>query len=89
MDHKPQVKATQSYLIFQNKYNCGFGCILGADFTNIFRLLSSFSVDLDFLKFEEFLEKIANQCASMEELKVAFKPQMDPRYKLNKQSSFF
>ncbi|KYO47499.1 selenoprotein O [Alligator mississippiensis] len=53
--------------------------LTGADFTNIFRLLSSFSVDLDFLKFEEFLEKIANQCASMEELKVAFKPQMDPR----------
>uniref|UniRef100_A0A8C3S5N3 Selenoprotein O n=1 Tax=Chelydra serpentina TaxID=8475 RepID=A0A8C3S5N3_CHESE len=53
--------------------------LTGGDFTNTFRLLSSFSGDLDPLKLEDFLEKIATQCASMEELKVAFRPQMDPR----------
>lgn len=51
----------------------------GGDFTNIFYLLSSFSVDFDPSRLEDFLEKLASQCASMEELKVAFKPQMDPR----------
>lgn len=51
----------------------------GGDFTNIFHLLSSFSVDADPSKLEDFLEKLTNQCASVEELKVAFKPQMDPR----------
>lgn len=51
----------------------------GADFTNAFRLLSSFPVDTDPLKQEDFLDKISNQCASLEELKVAYKPQMDPR----------
>lgn len=53
--------------------------LTGGDFTNTFRLLSSFLGDLDPLKLEDFLEKIATQCASMEELKVAFRPQMDPR----------
>ncbi|CAM4476943.1 unnamed protein product [Lepidochelys olivacea] len=53
--------------------------LTGGDFTNTFRLLSYFSGDLDPLKLEDFLEKIAMQCASMEELKVAFRPQMDPR----------
>lgn len=50
------------------------------DFTNIFYLLSSFSVDIDNSKFEDFLEELTSQCASVEELKVVFKPQMDPRY---------
>ncbi|KFV04581.1 Selenoprotein O, partial [Tauraco erythrolophus] len=52
--------------------------LTGGDFTNIFYLLSSFSVD-DPSKLEDFLEKLTSQCASVEELKVAFKPQMDPR----------
>uniref|UniRef100_A0A670JBN3 Selenoprotein O n=1 Tax=Podarcis muralis TaxID=64176 RepID=A0A670JBN3_PODMU len=53
--------------------------VTGADFTNTFRLLSSFPADSDPLKLEEFLDKISKQCASLEELKVAYKPQMDPR----------
>ncbi|KAM4037787.1 protein adenylyltransferase SelO, mitochondrial [Anomaloglossus baeobatrachus] len=51
--------------------------ITGSDFTNTFRVLSKFSgsaVDVD-----GFLSNITEQCASMEELKVAFKPKMDPR----------
>jgi len=51
----------------------------GGDFTNIFYLLSSFSVDCDPSGLEDFLENLTSQCASVEELKVAFKPQMDPR----------
>uniref|UniRef100_A0A8C6VL69 Selenoprotein O n=1 Tax=Naja naja TaxID=35670 RepID=A0A8C6VL69_NAJNA len=53
--------------------------ITGADFTNTFRLLNSFPVDFDPLNLEEFVDQISKQCASLEELKVAFKPQMDPR----------
>ncbi|NXN92215.1 SELO protein, partial [Rhinopomastus cyanomelas] len=53
--------------------------LTGGDFTNIFYLLSSFSVEFDPSKLEDFLEKLTSQCASVEELKVAFKPQMDPR----------
>ncbi|KAK2517008.1 hypothetical protein Q9966_014787 [Columba livia] len=53
--------------------------LTGGDFTNIFYLLSSFSVHSDPSKLEDFLEKVTSQCASLEELKVAFKPQMDPR----------
>ncbi|CAI5785317.1 Selenoprotein O [Podarcis lilfordi] len=53
--------------------------VTGADFTNTFRLLSSFPADSDPLKLEEFLDKISKECASLEELKVAYKPQMDPR----------
>ncbi|XP_068852017.1 protein adenylyltransferase SelO, mitochondrial isoform X2 [Aphelocoma coerulescens] len=53
--------------------------VTAGDFTNIFYLLSSFSVDMDPSKFEDFLEELASQCASVEELKVALKPQMDPR----------
>ncbi|KAM6283693.1 protein adenylyltransferase SelO, mitochondrial isoform 1-T1 [Spheniscus humboldti] len=53
--------------------------LTGGDFTNTFYLLSSFSIDSDPSKLEDFLEKLTSQCASVEELKVAFKPQMDPR----------
>ncbi|NXM62878.1 SELO protein, partial [Illadopsis cleaveri] len=53
--------------------------LTAGDFTNIFYLLSSFSVDMDPSKFEDFLEELTSQCASVEELKVVFKPQMDPR----------
>ncbi|NWT68635.1 SELO protein, partial [Prunella himalayana] len=53
--------------------------LTAGDFTNIFYLLSSFSVDIDPSKFEDFLEDLTSQCASVEELKVVFKPQMDPR----------
>uniref|UniRef100_A0A8C5RQN2 Selenoprotein O n=1 Tax=Laticauda laticaudata TaxID=8630 RepID=A0A8C5RQN2_LATLA len=53
--------------------------ITGADFTNTFRLLNSCPVDFDPLNLEEFLDQISKQCASLEELKVAYKPQMDPR----------
>ncbi|KAG8577404.1 hypothetical protein GDO81_010164 [Engystomops pustulosus] len=51
--------------------------LTGSDFTNTFRVLSKFSgraCDID-----GFLNVIGEQCASMEELKVAFKPKMDPR----------
>ncbi|XP_008939840.1 PREDICTED: selenoprotein O [Merops nubicus] len=53
--------------------------LTGGDFTNIFYLLSSFSVYSDTSELEGFLEELTSQCASVEELKVAFKPQMDPR----------
>lgn len=61
--------------------------VSGADFTNTFHLLSSFLVDTDPSSLENFLDKISKQCASIEELKVAYKPQMDPRYffKIKKQ----
>uniref|UniRef100_A0A8C9FZR7 Selenoprotein O n=1 Tax=Pavo cristatus TaxID=9049 RepID=A0A8C9FZR7_PAVCR len=52
--------------------------LTGGDFTNIFYLLSSFSVDTDPSGLEDFLGKLMSQCASVEELRVAFKPQMDP-----------
>ncbi|OXB61887.1 hypothetical protein ASZ78_005793 [Callipepla squamata] len=35
--------------------------------------------DTDPSRLEDFLEKLMSQCASVEELRVAFKPQMDPR----------
>ncbi|KAM8979023.1 protein adenylyltransferase SelO, mitochondrial [Sarcophilus harrisii] len=51
----------------------------GADFTNTFNLLSSFSVALEPSQDARFLDQLAQQCASLEELKLAFRPQMDPR----------
>ncbi|KAJ1161850.1 hypothetical protein NDU88_002331 [Pleurodeles waltl] len=51
----------------------------GADFTNSFRLLSSFSGASDPEEQDIFLQKIVEQCASIEELKVVYKPKMDPR----------
>ena len=52
--------------------------VTGADFTNTFYLLSSFPAeDLD-----EFLAALTAQCASLEELRRAFRPQMDPRWVL-------
>ncbi|MBV94683.1 Selenoprotein O, partial [Eschrichtius robustus] len=52
--------------------------LTGADFTNSFYLLSSFPAeDLD-----EFLAVLTAQCASLEELRRAFRPQMDPRWVL-------
>uniref|UniRef100_A0A672UY29 Selenoprotein O n=1 Tax=Strigops habroptila TaxID=2489341 RepID=A0A672UY29_STRHB len=54
--------------------------LTGGDFTNIFYLLSSFLVvDSDPSKLEDFLKELTSQCASVDELKVAFRPQMDPR----------
>ncbi|XP_056429717.1 protein adenylyltransferase SelO, mitochondrial isoform X2 [Hyla sarda] len=49
----------------------------GSDFTNTFRILSKFSGKDDDI--DGFLDLIIEQCASMEELKVAFKPRMNPR----------
>ncbi|MEE6481110.1 hypothetical protein FKM82_012755 [Ascaphus truei] len=51
--------------------------LTGSDFTNTFRVLSKFSGKSDDI--EDFLETIVEQCASMEELKVASRPKMDPR----------
>ncbi|KAM4675545.1 protein adenylyltransferase SelO, mitochondrial [Discoglossus pictus] len=51
--------------------------VTGSDFTNIFRLLSKYSGNVD--NSEEFMDSVIQQCASMEELKVAFRPKMDPR----------
>lgn len=52
----------------------------GADFTNTFYLLSSFPVGPEPLDAPEFLDALTAQCASLEELKLAFRPQMDPRW---------
>ncbi|XP_018432249.1 PREDICTED: selenoprotein O isoform X2 [Nanorana parkeri] len=51
--------------------------LTGSDFTNTFRVLSKFSghaSDID-----DFLSTITQQCATLEELKVFYKPKMDPR----------
>lgn len=51
--------------------------LTGSDFTNTFRVLSKFSgcsSDID-----DFLSSITEQCATLEELKVVYKPKMDPR----------
>uniref|UniRef100_A0A4X2JU23 Selenoprotein O n=1 Tax=Vombatus ursinus TaxID=29139 RepID=A0A4X2JU23_VOMUR len=53
--------------------------LTGADFTNTFYLLSSFSVAPEPAQGAHFLDQLAQQCASLEELKLAFRPQMDPR----------
>ena len=55
----------------------------GADFTNSFRALSSipFPSDPHFdEKKKEFVDYVLTQCASVEDLKVANRPKMDPRY---------
>ncbi|KAE8616053.1 hypothetical protein XENTR_v10008705 [Xenopus tropicalis] len=51
--------------------------ITGSDFTNTFRVLSKFSGDE--AEIQDFLNIIIEQCASVEELKLVFKPKMDPR----------
>lgn len=51
--------------------------LTGSDFTNTFRVLSKFSGNAGDI--DGFLNIIIEQCSSMEELKVAFKPKMDPR----------
>lgn len=54
--------------------------VAGADFTNTFHLLSSFPVGPEPQGMPEFLDALTAQCASLEELKLAFRPQMDPRW---------
>ncbi|KAM5250604.1 protein adenylyltransferase SelO, mitochondrial [Hipposideros larvatus] len=51
----------------------------GADFTNTFYLLSSFPVGPEPPDLADFLTVLTAQCASLEELRLAFRPQMDPR----------
>lgn len=51
----------------------------GADFTNTFYLLSSFPVGPEPPDLADFLTALTAQCASLEELRLAFRPQMDPR----------
>ncbi|KAL1767460.1 hypothetical protein HispidOSU_019702 [Sigmodon hispidus] len=51
--------------------------LTGADFTNTFYMLSSFPADPS--DSAEFLTRLTSQCASLEELRLAFRPQMDPR----------
>uniref|UniRef100_A0A8C8TK74 Selenoprotein O n=1 Tax=Peromyscus maniculatus bairdii TaxID=230844 RepID=A0A8C8TK74_PERMB len=51
--------------------------LTGADFTNTFYMLSSFPAEAS--DSTEFLTRLTSQCASLEELKLAFRPQMDPR----------
>lgn len=53
--------------------------LTGADFTNTFYLLSSFPTGAGSLDLGEFLAALTAQCASLEELQRAFRPQMDPR----------
>ncbi|KAI5942798.1 Protein adenylyltransferase SelO, mitochondrial [Manis javanica] len=53
--------------------------LTGADFTNTFSLLSSFPAGPQSLGLDEFLTALTAQCASLEELRLAFRPQMDPR----------
>ncbi|XP_036762609.2 protein adenylyltransferase SelO, mitochondrial isoform X3 [Manis pentadactyla] len=53
--------------------------LTGADFTNTFSLLSSFPAGPQSLGLDEFLAALTAQCASLEELRLAFRPQMDPR----------
>ncbi|XP_072097480.1 selenoprotein O1 isoform X2 [Mobula birostris] len=55
--------------------------LTGADFTNCFRLLSNFPIPGSATSFTlgDFLGKLIEQCASLEDLKLAFTPAMDPR----------
>ncbi|XP_023443062.2 protein adenylyltransferase SelO, mitochondrial [Dasypus novemcinctus] len=53
--------------------------LTGADFTNSFALLSSFPVGPGPPAPEEFLDALLVQCASLEEMKLASRPLMDPR----------
>ncbi|KAF6119524.1 hypothetical protein HJG60_010017 [Phyllostomus discolor] len=53
--------------------------LTGADFTNTFRLLSSCPAGPGPVDLAEFLTALTEQCASLEELRLAFRPQMDPR----------
>uniref|UniRef100_A0A8C3WEA2 Selenoprotein O n=1 Tax=Catagonus wagneri TaxID=51154 RepID=A0A8C3WEA2_9CETA len=53
--------------------------LTGADFTNTFYLLSSFPAGPESPDLAEFLAALTAQCASLEELRLAFRPQMDPR----------
>ncbi|XP_067554562.1 protein adenylyltransferase SelO, mitochondrial isoform X2 [Pseudorca crassidens] len=53
--------------------------LTGADFTNSFYLLSSFPAGPESPDLDEFLAALTAQCASLEELRLAFRPQMDPR----------
>ncbi|XP_048209717.1 protein adenylyltransferase SelO, mitochondrial isoform X2 [Perognathus longimembris pacificus] len=52
--------------------------LTGADFTNTFSVLSAFPVEPE-AGLADFLTALTSQCASLEELKLAFRPQMDPR----------
>lgn len=53
--------------------------LTGADFTNTFTLLRSFPMDPESPDLEQFLAELAKQCATLEELRMAFRPRMDPR----------
>uniref|UniRef100_A0A250Y3Z4 Selenoprotein O n=2 Tax=Castor canadensis TaxID=51338 RepID=A0A250Y3Z4_CASCN len=53
--------------------------LTGADFTNTFYMLSSFPVEQQAPGLAEFLTSLTSQCASLEELRLALRPQMDPR----------
>ncbi|KAM5289221.1 protein adenylyltransferase SelO, mitochondrial [Ctenodactylus gundi] len=53
--------------------------LTGADFTNTFYLLSSIPVEPEAPGPAELLTALTSQCASLEELQLAFRPQMDPR----------
>ncbi|XP_058529221.1 protein adenylyltransferase SelO, mitochondrial [Ochotona princeps] len=53
--------------------------LTGADFTNTFRELSSCPVEPESPCLPAFLAKLTAQCASLEELKLACQPRMDPR----------
>lgn len=53
--------------------------LTGADFTNSFYLLNSFPTAPESPDLDGFLAALTAQCASLEELRLAFRPQMDPR----------
>ncbi|KAM9229794.1 protein adenylyltransferase SelO, mitochondrial isoform 2-T2 [Dugong dugon] len=53
--------------------------LTGADFTNTFRLLSDFVAGPLSPEQAAVLDQLLEQCASLEELKRALQPQMDPR----------
>ncbi|XP_063309194.1 protein adenylyltransferase SelO, mitochondrial-like [Pelobates fuscus] len=50
---------------------------MGANFTNTFRVLSKYAGNS--VSAEDFLDILTEQYASLDELKVVFKPKMDPR----------
>lgn len=57
-------------------------CVPGADFTNSFYLLNSFPTAPESPDLDGFLAALTAQCASLEELRLTFRPQMDPRWVL-------
>lgn len=84
----PDAQRGSTHVLDERVWSSGEGlrpeqlCVLGADFTNSFCLLSSFPAAPESPDLDALLAALTAQCASLEELRLAFRPQMDPRWVL-------